>query len=137
MAVTSTPALVQNPKITPQSFVNSDGTTKKTIATGGSNGSKLVSLIATSTDTGTRILQLFLTRSAVNYLLGSTLIAIGAGTDGVASSSNLLTSIPGLPLDNDGQPYIFLESGDTLTAAVTVAVTAAKEIDVHAIFGNF
>jgi hypothetical protein len=137
MAVTATPVFVQLPKATPQSIVNADGTTKKTIATAGTNGAKVAAIIATSTDTGTRILQLFLTRSATNYLLGSTLIAIGAGTDGVASSSNLLTSIPGLPVDNDGQPYLFLESGDTLTVAVTVAVTAAKEIDVTALFGNF
>ncbi len=132
----ATPAFASVPKITPMSFVNADGTNKKTVFTAGSSGSKVTAIVCTSTDTGTRILQLYLTRSATNYLLGSYLIAIGAGSDGVAVTGNLLTMTMALPNDNDGQRYIFLESGDTLTVMVTVAVTAAKEIDVIAIGGN-
>lgn len=135
--MTATGVYVQTPKISKTSILPADTTTKKTVVTAGSNGSKVVALIASSTDTSTRIVQLYLTRSATSFLVGSTIVAIGAGSDGAANTSNLLTTIPGLPLDNDGQPYLFLESGDTLQAMVTVTVTTAKEIDVFAIHGDF
>lgn len=139
MAVSHQGVFVQTPKITPQSYVNADSTNKKTIATAGGDGSKIVAITVTSTDTGSRILQLWLTRSATSYLLASFIIPTLSGTDGAAAVFNAMNSTqwPGLPVDNDGQRYFFLESGDTLQASVTVAVTAAKEIDVTAVFGNF
>jgi hypothetical protein len=132
----ATPGFASTPKITPQSILPADTTTKKTIFTAGASGSKVVAVLATSTDTGTRIIQLWLTRSGTSYLLGSCLIGIGAGTDGAAVTANILTMMMALPKDNDGQRYVFLESGDTLQASVTVTVTAAKEIDITAIGGN-
>lgn len=140
MAVTATAAFVQTPHITPASFTNSDSAnTKKTICTAGANGSKVVAIVATSTDTSTRIGQLWLTRSATSYLLGSTIVAVGAGTDGAVSSQSMmpLNLYPYLPIDNDGQPYLFLESGDTLQISFTTQVTTAKEVDVCAVFGSF
>lgn len=137
MALTATPVFVQTPNIDKTSIKPADTTALKTICTPGTNGSKVNAVIATSTDTATRIVQLWLTRSATSFLLGSTLLAIGAGTDGVANSSNLLTTIPGLPVDNDGQPYLFLRNGDTLQVATTTTVTTAKEIDVTCIYGDF
>lgn len=139
MALSHQGVFVQTPKVTPKSILPADTTTKVTIATAGANGSKVVGITVTSTDTGTRILQVWLTRSATSYLIGSFIIPIGAGTDGAISVFNLFGSslLPGLPVDNDGQRYMFLESGDTLQASVTVAVTAAKEIDIATIFGDF
>lgn len=136
--MSSTPAFVATPKITPVSFTNSDSAnTKKTIATAGSSGSKVVAVIATSTDTSNRVGQLWLTRSSTSYLLGSSSVTTLAGTDGSAATNNILNLINGLPRDNDGQPYVFLESGDTLQISFTAQVTSAKEIDVAAVFGNF
>ena len=139
MTVTATPVFVQTPKITPQTFANADGTTKKTIFTAGANGSKVVAILAGSTDTAARTAQLWLTRSAVSYLLGTVVVAIGAGSDGTARTANLMPStlMDGLPLDNDGQRYLYLESGDTLQVGFTVAVTAAKQIDINAIGADF
>jgi hypothetical protein len=126
-------------RTTPQSFLPADTTTKKTLVTAGTNGSKIAALIVTSTDTAARILQLWLTRSAVSYLIGSVEITIASGSDGTTPSVNLLntTAIPGLPIDSDGQPYLFIAGADTLQASVTVTVTSAKEIDVISVFGNF
>ncbi len=94
---------------------------------------------ASSTDTAARVVQLWLTRSATSYLLVSKSLPIAAGSDGSTPSVNLLDRViwPGLPLDNDGQPYLFLKSGDTLQASMAVAVTAAKEVDVVTEYGNF
>ena len=127
---------VGTPKIGLQQILPADTTTAKTVVTAGASASKVVSLTATSDDTS-RIVKIAIVRSAVVYTIGTTTIAATAGTDGVTNSANLLTSIPGLPLDNDGQPYIQVQSGDTLTAAVTVAVTAAKTISIASVYGDF
>lgn len=139
MAVSHQGTFVQTPKITPKSILPADTTAKVTICTAGADGTKVVGITVTSTDTGTRILQIFLTRSATSYLLASFIVPIGAGTAGAVAVLNAMDSAlwPGLPVDNDGQFYFFLESGDTLQAAVTVTVTAAKEIDISVVSGNF
>ena len=132
MAVTATPAFPQAVVITPITIVNADASNKKTACTAGSNGTKVVSLTACSDDTSNRIVQVFLTRSATNYLLGSVIVPTLSGTDGAAAVVDLLNAqlVPGLPVDNDGQRYIFLKSGDTLTVATTTTVTTAKTVTI-------
>jgi hypothetical protein len=139
MSVSHSPVLVQTPKITPAAFTNADSANaKKTIVTAGADGTKVVAVVAASTDTSARTAQLWLTRSATSYLLGSKTVAIGAGSDGASASANLLELLAAaLPLDNDGQHYVLLESGDTLQVSFTAQVTSTKEIDVTAIAGNF
>lgn len=136
MPVTATPVFVQTPKAAVQQILPADTTTAKTLVTAGTNGTKVTGIIATSDDTS-RIVKLAIVRSAVVYVIGTTTIAANAGNDGTTASTNMLTSIPGLPVDNDGQPYLFMSSGDTLTAAVTVTVTAAKTISLTAVVGDF
>jgi hypothetical protein len=134
----STPTLLQTPKITPQSFLPADTTTKKTIATAGGSGSKVVSIFGTSTETANaRTFALFLTRSATSYLLSTFTVAVNAGFDGGAAPQNMMANWAALPVDNDGQKYFFLESGDTLQAACTSTIAAGKEIDITVVFANF
>lgn len=144
MAVTPTPVFVQTPKIATVKIVNADGTTAagKTIVTAGSNGSKIVAVGVTSDDTSARTIQLWYTRSAVNNLLGTATVAITGGSDGSTAGLDLLRGgsaflNPWLPIDNDGENYIFLQSGDTLTCNATVAVTAAKTVYVTAVYADF
>lgn len=139
MAVTATPVFVQTPKITPAKFTNSDSAnTKKTVATAGANGSKVVAVNVISSDTSDRTGQLWLTRSATSYLLTSTVVIAGSGNDGLISAMSLMQlGLIMLPTDNDGQAYLFLESGDTLQVSFTTQVTAAKEIHVVGIFADF
>ena len=138
MAVTHQGVFVQTPKITPITIVNADGTGLKVVATAGADGSKVVGL-QVSSDDAARVLQVWLTRAATNYLLATVDIAALAGFDGIVPVVDAMntTEWPGLPVDNDGQRYFFLESGDTLSISVTVAVTAAKTIYGIAHFGNF
>lgn len=137
----STPTLVQTPKITPIAFTNSDSAnTKKTAATAGASGTKVTSLNATSTETANaRVAQIWLTRSATSYLLTSVNIPLNSGFDGTVGTVNLLNSTqwPGLPTDNDGQVYFFLESGDTLQVSLTTQLASGKEVDFACVFGNF
>lgn len=140
MAVTATPAFVQTPKIGVVQCVNADGTSAKTVVTAGANGSKIVSLTATSDDTSARIFRIGLVRSATTYVLATINIPIASGTDGTAAAVDMMSIIswPGQPLDNDGQRYFFLQSGDTLTVTLTTgAVTAAKTVSFAANYGDF
>ncbi len=140
MALVNTPVFIQNPKAGAVSFTSADSAnSKKTLVTADADGTKVVAVMSTSSDTSDRIAQLWLTRSATSYLLGSVIVPDLSGTDGVNPTVNLLdtTMVPSLPVDNDGQPYILLESGDTLQVSFTTAITAAKTAYVTCLFGNF
>lgn len=123
-----------NNKIT--SFVNADGTTAKTIFTAGVDGSRVYALVASSTDTSTRIIRFSIKDGSNTNILGAVTLAIGAGTNGTAASVNLLQNslfqnIVGV--DANGVPYIDLETGWTLEANATVAVTAATTVGITAL----
>lgn len=125
---------VQAPNRGHVQIVNADSTAQKTVYTAGAAGSKLTGLLASSSDTGAKIVQVSVTTAGTSFLIGSVNVPAASGTDGVTPSVNLFSPslLPGLPLDSDGNPYLLLVSGDTLTVAVTVAVTAAKTLTVSA-----
>jgi len=139
MAVTATPALPQNPVSGKVQILPADTSSLKTVATGGTNGTKIVALIASSTDTTARDVQWGITRSAVFYPIATKTVPITSGFVAGTPSVALLnvTDAPGLPLDADGQPYLFLQSGDTLQAKSLTTVTTAKEIDLQAMGADF
>lgn len=109
-----------------------DTTTLKTVVTAGANGTKVVSVNAASNDTAARVLILWRTRAGVDYAIGSTAIPITAGRDaaGIVPPVDLLLIVASLAVDNDGQKYLLLKSGDTLRVSSTSTITAAKQIDV-------
>jgi hypothetical protein len=130
--------LVKQPRKGLAQILPADTTSQKTVVTAGANGSKVVSLIASSSDTTDRVVQVFLVRSATSYLLCTLTVPLTAGfAAAVPGPVNLLGFVPNLPVDNDGQPYLFLESGDTLTVASLTTVTTAKAISVHSDYGDF
>ena len=137
MAVTASPVFVQTPKVTQITIVPADTTAQKVVCTAGANGTKVVGLIASSDDAAVMNVQIWIKRSATSILLGTGRIAIASGTDGAVANVNLLSAITGLPVDNDGQPYLYLVSGDTLECAVLVAVTAGDTIYITCIHGDF
>jgi hypothetical protein len=145
MAVVNTPVFAQTASIGVQSFLNADASTKKTIITAGANGSRVVALSATSTETAAdRLAQVWLVRSSVAYLLTSVNVLRNSGFDGIAPNIDLLnqTIWPGMPFGGgaggfDGQSYIFLQASDLLQVSFTTAITAGKEIDIVGIFSNF
>lgn len=137
--------LTQTPKITPQNFVQGTdvAATLKTLYTAGANGSKVTAVLAATDDgSATHVLTLYLTRSAVDYYMGAYTIPVSSGTSGAAANIDFLNGGPanlilGLPVDNDGQKYLFLVSGDTLRATFATALTSGKRIDMLAIGADF
>lgn len=140
MAVTSSPVCVQTPKAGVQQILNADASGWKTVVTGGSNGTKITALMLTSTDTSNRIVQIAVSRGGTHYIFGTVTVTAGAGTDGVTAAVAVFSSslIPNLPIDNDGQPYVFLSNAsDTLDISSTSTVTSGKIINALAMEGDF
>lgn len=141
MALTATPVFVQTPKNYKVQILPADATGLKTIATGGANGTKITSLMATSSDTVARNVTWGITTGGVFFPLGTVQVPITAGqVDLTNPAVNLFnpTFLPGLPQDSDGNPYVLLSgTGDTLQIKSLTTVTAAKEVDVVAIGADF
>jgi hypothetical protein len=140
MTTPNSSVFVQTPKKGLVQIAPADTTTAKTVVTAGASGSKVNSLMLTSTDTAAQNVTFGITRSATFYALGTVQVPIKAGqVDLTNPAVNALSSsiAPGLPSDNDGQPYILLQSGDTLDIKSLVTVTTAKVIQAAADYGDF
>jgi hypothetical protein len=131
------PTLVHQPQKGAAQILNATGTAQMTLITAGANGSKVVALYASSTDTAAQSLAVSLVRSATTYLLATVAIPAGSGNSAGTPPVNLLSAIMGLPYDQDGQAYMFIASGDTLVVNTLGTVTAAKTISALSDHGDF
>jgi len=145
MALIATPVFPQSLGLGLQNFKPADTSTLKLIVTGATNGTKVVSLTATSTETANaRVAQIWVTRAGVNYLISSVNIPVNAGFDGTTAVVDLfnITQTVGLPAAAgttafDGQTYLTLQASDLLQVSLTTTLAANKEIDVTAVFWNY
>jgi hypothetical protein len=151
MALTPNSAILpQTPRNAVAQIANADGTNLKALVVGGANASKVGSIFASSTDTTARTVQLIrniggtntsgTVTGGTNYLICSVSIPASSGNAAGTPPVSILnaTNIPGVPLDNTGTPYLFVNSGDILCVALlTGAVTSSDVISVHAMVGDF
>jgi hypothetical protein len=139
MAVTTTPALPQTPQLGVTQLAHAQSAnTLVTVATAGTNGSKVNSVWATNTDPANAYLtQVWLTRSGTNFLLGTVNVPVSAGNTAAAPSVNIFGGITGLPLDSDGNPYVYLQSGDVLAVSATTQVASSQTLTVASNFASF
>lgn len=117
-----------------------DTTAKVTLVTAANPATKVTALCVTSTDTSNRDIQLWITKSAVDYLIGTVQIPINAGNTNAIPAVDLLGTaalLPWVRTDENGAKYLVLENGSVLKAAATVTVTTAKEIDFFGHGGDF
>lgn len=130
MAVTATPIFPQTIKNSVVTIVNADASGAKTVYTAGTNGSKIESWIISSTDSVARDLQIFMVISATSYQMTTINIPINAGNTNAIVPVNILAhaQFPGLAKDSNGNPYIYLASGTSLTISSTTTVTSPKVI---------
>lgn len=133
------PVFVGTPKNGKVQIANADASAQKTVYTAGASGSKVVSLNLQSTDTSSRDVQVSITNGGTSYPLGTLTVPANSGNTGSVVSINALTPgfLAGLPVDADGNPYLLLVSGDTLTVSALTTVTAAKLITAVAMAGDF
>lgn len=115
--------------------------TNYTLYTAGVNGSRCSALWTNSSDNVTHALTFQLLSAAVTTKGPGTIFTTTAsGSSGVFTvpqSINSATNWPGLPLDSDQNPYISLNSGDTLTVQFATAITAGNVINFSGSCGDF
>lgn len=130
---------VQTPKLGLANIANADASNLKTVVTAGANGSKVTSLMLSSSDTSARDVTWGISRSGTFYPMGTLSVPITAGQIAATSGVDAFSSAvrPGLPADNDGQPYLLLQSGDTLDIKALTTVTSAKVISAASSYGDF
>src|SRR5271166_3293192 len=110
----SVATLIKQPQNGKVQINNAAGQAQQTVYTAGGNGSKVSSLIAVSTDTSARDVQISITNGGTSYPLGTVSVLAGAGNSSGVTSVNLLdpSKLLGLAYDSDGNPFIHLVSGD-------------------------
>ena len=114
--------------------------TYKTVYTAGSNGSRCNALWLTTSDgTATHLMNIQVVNSAVKYGGTAVTTTLGAGFLTGIPPINIMspTNWPGLPLDQYGNPYLQLISGDTLQVTYTTALTSTTVINLVASCSDF
>jgi hypothetical protein len=138
-------ATVPNSIITPQglkvgvqNFIQGTDSagTYKTIVTGDADGTICTGLYVTSDDgSASHLVTIQFARSATRYGGLAVTVPISTGYANATPAINLLAPSlwPGLPLDSDGNPYLFLQdANDTIQATYATALTASTRINVVA-----
>jgi hypothetical protein len=116
-------------------FVNADGTSTKDLFVAGSNGSRVASIAATTTDTSNNIIHLYAYDGSTAYLVGEITVPLASGTDGTTAAVNLLSLAMCPWLNSDGS--ITLPTGWKLQASVNAAVTTAKTLTLVALGADY
>ena len=106
-----------------------------TIYTAGTSGGRVLSLMASTDDTVTVNVFLYILRSSTVIPIGMVNIPLSSGNTNAArfpvdflNGSNL----PGLPIDNTGRQYIPLLANDVLRATSLANLTAARSAWINA-----
>jgi hypothetical protein len=106
-----------------------------TIYTAGASGGRVLSLMASTDDTVTINVFLYILRSSTVIPIGMVNIPLSSGnTNAARFPVDFLngTNLPGLPIDNTGRQYIPLLSSDVLRATSLANLTAAKSAWINA-----
>jgi len=126
MVANTEPIFGLTPNLTEDTITSADTTTAQTIFTAGSNGSKLMSIAATSDDTAAINATIYIRDGTTDYLVGTVNIPIASGTDGSVNSVNLLspTALPWL----DALGELALPTGYSVKVGCLATMTAAKTL---------
>jgi hypothetical protein len=108
--------------------------TYKTLYAAGANGSKCFGMFETNNDgSATHLVTVQVFNGGVAY--GGVAVT-SASSDGFANATpakNLMSPAnwPGLPVDANGNPFIYLASGDTLQATFATALTSMDVLNIY------
>jgi hypothetical protein len=114
--------------------------TYKTLYTAGSSGSIITGIYLTTSDaTATHLVTCQVVNNAVKYGGNAVTTVLGAGfTTNVPAQNFISPNVwPGLPIDQNGNPYLLLISGDTLQCTFATNLTSATVINLVAVAADF
>jgi len=129
----------QTPRAYKAQITNTSSTAAVNLVAGGINGTKVISIICSNTDTSAYSVTFSVFRSPSSYVLGTVAIPASAGNLAGSPPVSILntTNVPGVPQDSDGNPYLFLEPTDTLQMANGSIIAAGKAISCHTVAADF
>lgn len=113
-------------------IVNGSTTTAQTLATGTGNGCAVEALICSSSDTSSRDIEVVHVIGSTSFEMGTTTVPATSGTVALVPSVYMMNNMSNLAQDQNGNPFIRLGSGDTLTVQSLVTVTSGKHISCNA-----
>ena len=134
------PTFPYQPNVGSVAVTAAETTALQTVYTAGANGSKILGIIITSNDTSNRDIEINrVTVAPVTYQLYTVPVPLTAGTAaGVAAVNGMdPTYAKGLPVDNDGNPFIYLGIGDTLQVNALATLTGGKAFNVTVFAADF
>jgi hypothetical protein len=106
----------------------------KTLYTAGANGSRCYGMWMTTNDgTATHLVNIEHTTGVFATFGVAITTVLGAGSSAGVPAQALMTpsTWPGLPIDQYGNPYLQLNSGDGILALYSTALTAGTQINVY------
>lgn len=118
-------------------LVNANGVATVAFVAGGTNGTKIESMVATSNNTTDLGLDVWVNNGGADTLLAAVYVPANSGALTPNSAVNVLSNVPGLASDANGNKYIYVASGTTLKVSSNVAVAAGKAMGVWASGGNY
>jgi len=121
----------QTPNTTAAKIVPADTTAFKNIWTAGANGARLNGIHVTSTDTTNRDVQLAISISGVDYILGTVQVLANTGNTNAIAAQNLLAAATirsSMNVDQNGNLFMDFPPNAILKAKVLSAVSASREI---------
>jgi len=140
----SSPAFVGTPVVKQTQFAAAAGTTANIIYQAGASGSKLTGLFVTLKDATALTMYFYLGNNTVanSTPIWSIPIPANAGANSTIPAVAVFSSsqAPGLPVDNDGQAYLFLSNAatcNTLWANTSAATQTGNQIMVWSVGGDF
>jgi hypothetical protein len=114
----------------PQTFAIGDTTTKKTLVTAGTNGTRIDSIMVSTDDTSAVNLAFYITISAVDYYIGNVNVPAGSGYTTISRVDAVATLGP-------TTGYVALPAGALLKCNCVATMTTAKTTTVVPSGGDF
>jgi hypothetical protein len=129
MAANIDPIFEAVPVVEGQQFTSADTTAKKSLVTGGANGTRIDSIMCSTNDTAAVNLAFYINDGATDLYIGVVALPIGAGYTTVPRIEGMATL--------NGLGYLVLPSGHILKCNCVATMTAAKTTDVVVMGGDY
>jgi hypothetical protein len=130
MAANTSPIFELTPTDKGVQFASGDTTSKKSIQTGGTNGTRIDSIMCSTNDTAAVNLAFYINDGSTDFYIGNVNLPAGSGYTTVARVDAMATLSPTLG-------YLVLPSSYILKANCVATMTAAKTTDVLAMGGDY
>jgi hypothetical protein len=137
MAISNLPFFSQSVQLAGLAITSATAGTPQTLITPGLNGCKVDWINAQTTDTAANVIQLNLYNGTTQFPISQVNVPAASG-NAVTAPVSLFASgqLPTFTYDSNGNKFIYIPSGWTLTVTVT-AVTSAKTLTLTAQYENF